>query len=144
MTLTGQIPSLEVIVLASLWSVAHCPTSVHFLKVFFFSCSQNGPRHCLGPVPWFREHVPWKGEDSPVNCKTVDGDVAPAWHSLKAESYLALGLGNKKTRGRGSGMWKNCISNWFCFSSLVTQISAYKPELNLLCTEICPHQICAR
>lgn len=102
MTLTGQIPRLEVIVLASLWSVAHGLTSVHFLKVFF-SCGQNGARHCLGLVPWFREHVPWKGEDSPVNCKAVDGDVAPAWHSLKAESYLALGLGNKKTSWGGVG-----------------------------------------
>lgn len=51
-----QFPSLEVIVLASLWGLAHCSASVHVLKAF--PCSQNGLVHCVGRVAWFGEGVP--------------------------------------------------------------------------------------
>lgn len=132
MTLTGQFPSLEVIVSAALWSVANCPLSGHFLKAS--SCSQNGPRHCLGPVAWFGEHMPWKREYSPVNCKAVDEDKAPVWHSLNSWSLPSPWAEEQlKMWGEKTPAFQTAFV-WFFFP-LVIQLSACKPELHLLCTD---------
>lgn len=135
------VSCLEVTGLASLWSAAHCPAPVHVLKVF--SCTQNGPRHCLVLVAWSGEHMPWKGEDSPMNCRAVDGDVAAAWHSLNVRVLPSPWAGEQENQWGKKPAFQTAF--WVrCFSPLVTQISACKSELNLLCRgwKLSPPNLC--
>lgn len=135
------VPCLEVTGLASLWSVAHCPAPVHVLKIF--SCTQNGPRHCLVRVAWFGEHMPWKWEDSPMNQKAVDQDMAAAWHSLNVWVLPSLWPGKRENQW-GKNLHFKLLFQCNIFLLWWLKISACKSELNLLCRDwkLSPPNLC--